>query len=133
MVARKPDFRAGCRFRLVARFGQRVFQRLALGDVAADALHFDEASARIAHRVIFPRDPAPAVSRVHMLIVFHTRFARFESGKRSEHRAAAVGMQFRRERLADSLRGLHPEQPEEGIVGVGQSAIGRTAEDRVAL
>ena len=34
----------GARLGGIARFGQRVFERLALGDVAADALHFDQAA-----------------------------------------------------------------------------------------
>ena len=56
----EAGFGAAGRFGAVARLGQRVFQRLALGDVAADALHFDQPAMGVAHGVIFPGDPAPA-------------------------------------------------------------------------
>ena len=121
------------RFGLVARFGKRVFQRFALGDVAADALHFDKPALRVAHRVIFPGDPAPAIGRAHMLVVAHARLAVLDAAERTEHRRAAVRMQFRREGLAERGLRRQPEQFEEGFVAVCQPAVGPAAKDGVAL
>src|SRR5271156_803568 len=62
-------------FGLVARIGERVFERFAFRYVASDALYFDEAARSIAHRVVFPRDPAPAIGRADMLVVAHASAA----------------------------------------------------------
>ena len=88
MVARKPDLARLACFGIVARFGQRLFQRLALGDVAADALHFDQAAMGIAHREIFPGDPAIALGGLHMLVIAGAVAARFQRKAAEQRRAA---------------------------------------------
>ena len=120
-------------FRLVARVGNRVFQRLALGDVAPDALHFDQAPGVVAHRIIFPRDPAPAVSRADMLVVSHTRLSGLEPREAAEIRCTALRVQFRREGPSDRALRVQAEQFEKGVVAIGEPAVRRAAEDRVAL
>ena len=45
----------------------------------------------------------------------------------------AVGMKLGREGTAERLLRLKPEEPEEGVVGVGETAVGRAPEDGVAL
>ena len=77
-------FGAARRFGAVARFGQRFFERFALGDVAPDALHFDQTPASITQREIFPCDPAPAISRADELIVARACMARFRVLRNSQ-------------------------------------------------
>ena len=123
MVARKPDLARLAGFGLVARFGDGVFQRLALGDVAPDALHFDQAAGAVAHRVIFPGDPAPAIGGADMLVVAHAGVAGLQAREAAEQRRAAVGMQFGREGPADGALRVQAEQLEEGVVAIGQPAV----------
>jgi hypothetical protein len=127
IVARKP------RFRPVARDGDCLFERLALGDVAPDALDFHDRAARIADGEILPRNPAPAIDGSHLLVVAHAAFARLQSREAAEILRMAVGMQFRREGLSDHLDGLEPKELEESIVAVAEAAVGQTTEDRIAL
>ena len=111
--------------------GQRVFQRLAVGDVAADALHFDQAAMGIAHREIFPGDPAITLRGFHMLVVARAVAARFQ--KTAEQGRAAFGMRLGREGITDGARRDQAEKLEEGIVAIGETAGGIAAEDGVAL
>ena len=116
---------------IVARFGQRIFQDLAVRDVAAHALHFHQATMGIAHREIFPGDPAIAVGGLHMLVIAGAVAARLQ--KAAEQGRAAFRMRLGREGIADRARRIDPEQFEEGIVSVGQAAGAVAAEDGVAL
>ena len=118
---------------LVARLGQRILQRLALGDVAPDALNFDQPAEIVAHGVIFPGDPAPAIGGAHMLVIAHAGMSGLQAGKAAEQRRAAVGMQLGRERLAERDLGIQAEQFEESVVGIGQTAVGGAAQNRIAL
>ncbi len=130
---KEARFRAAAGFGAVARFGERVFQRLALRHIAPDALHFDEPAEGIADGVILPRDPAPAIGGAHMLVVAHAALAGLEAGEAAEHRGAAVGVQFGGEGKADGVFWRQPEQFEERIIGIGEAAVGGSAENGVAL
>ena len=116
---------------IVARFGQRVFQRLAVGDVAADALHFHQPAMGIAHREIFPGDPAIALRGLHMLVIAGAVAARFQEA--AEQGRAAFRMRLGREGIADGARRIEAEQLEEGVVAIGEAAGAVAAEDGVAL
>ena len=88
---------------IVARFHQRVFQDLAIGDVAAHALHFHQAAMGIAHREILPGDPAIACGGLDMLVVAGAAAALFQEA--AERGRAAFRMRFRGEGIADRPRG----------------------------
>ena len=127
----EAGFGAAGRFRAIARFGQCVFHGFAFGDVAAHALDFDETSARVAQREIFPRDPAPAVGGAHELIVARTRMSHLQAGE--ARNAAAVGMEFGGKGAAERLLRLKSEEPEEGVIGIGEAAVRRAPEDGITL
>ena len=129
----KSGFCPAGRFRFVARLRQRFLERFALCDVATDALHFHQTAKIVADRIVLPGEPAPAIGRPHMLVVTHARVSILESGEAAEERRTAVGMNLRREGLTQRRLRIEAEQLEEGIVGVGETAVGGTAQNGVAL
>lgn len=128
---KEARFGAARRFGAIARFGQSFFKGFALGDVAPHTLHFDQTPASITQREIFPCDPAPAVSRADELIVARACMAHFESCE--TRNAAAVGMKLGCEGASECLLRHKTEEAEESVVGIGEAAVGRAAEDGVAL
>ncbi len=59
-------------FGLVARIGECGFQALAFGNIATNALDFDQTLVARADGVVFPCNPAIARHRPHLLIVGNT-------------------------------------------------------------
>ena len=70
---------AACRIGLVAGLGQRALAFGAIGDVAADALHFRRSPGVVADEALAPRDPARA-ERARDLLVVNAGAVRFERG-----------------------------------------------------
>ena len=68
-----------------------------------------------------------------MLVIAHAGAAGLQTCEAAEARLVAVGVKFRREGLADRAFRLQSEQLEESIVAVGQAAVGRPAENCIAL
>jgi hypothetical protein len=87
----------------------------------------------IAHREIFPGDPAKALGGAHMLVIAGAAAPRFQARETAEQGRAAFGMRFGREGIADGPRRIEPEQPEKGIIAIGQAAGGVAAKNRIAL
>jgi hypothetical protein len=141
-IHRRADFMAhgseeaglgtACRFSFVASLGERILQFFSLGDVAADALDFDQSASGIADRIVLPGNPAPTISRPKMLVVLDAHMASFQSREATEHRSPGIGMQLRRKRLAQG-RFCQAEQLEEGFVGVGQPVVRRPPDYGIAL
>ena len=111
--------------RLVAGFGKRAFGFGAVGDVAADALHFGGRAGIEANQRLAPGDPARAQCRFDSLVVnpravgFDRAFALFDHG---ELKAAA-----------DQLGALLARQFAIGVVDKGDPAVGVAQHDQVAL
>src|SRR5207249_8487428 len=70
---------AACRVGLVAGLRQRALAFGAIGDVAADALHFRRSSGVVADETLAPRDPA-RTERTRDLLVVNAGAVRFERG-----------------------------------------------------
>ena len=128
----KARFCAVCRLGLVAGFRECVLQLFPLGNVAPDALDFDQAPRSIADCIVFPGNPAPAIACAHVLVVLDADLAGFQPCEAAEHGGSIVGVQFRRERLVQG--GLcQAKQLEEGIIGICEPAIRCPPYDGVAL
>ncbi len=116
-------FGAVGRLGLVARLFQRALGVGAVGDVAADALHF--AADIAAHGDLVPGDPARAL-RGRDLLVVDARAVGQEAG-------LALGVDGERNRSSQQLGAVAAGQRAEGVVGVGDRAFGVAAHDHVAL
>ena len=68
-IARKRDLARLGGIGLVAGLGQRAFAFGAIGDVAADALHFRRPAGIVADEALAPRDPARAERAGDLLVV----------------------------------------------------------------
>ena len=116
---------AACRIGLVAGLRQRALAFGAVGDVAADALHFGRSSGVVADEALAPRDPARA-ERTRDLLVVNAGAVRFERG-------VALFEDFKREARADQRVARHLREFAIGIVGIGDAAPGVAQHDQIAL
>src|SRR6266436_2391223 len=105
----------------VARVGQRRFQVLALGDIAADALNFHELAFRIADGIVLPSDPAKASDGFEVLIVGDALSSGFAPRETPEYGKLRVGMGFGMKRLPDDIGRLQTEEFEEALIGIGHA------------
>ena len=134
-VERRADFMArhreearlgaACRIGLVAGLGQRALAFGAIGDVAADALHFRRAPGVVADEAFAPCDPARA-ERARDLLVVNAGAVRFERG-------VALFENFKREAGADQRIARHLCELAIGVVGIGDAALGVAQHDQIAL
>ena len=115
---------AGC-IGLIARFGKRALGLGAVGDVAADALHFGRPAGVATHEAFAPCDPS-RLQRAGDLLVMNPRAVRLKRGlallKDGECEATA-------DQRASRLLG----QFAIGVVDEGDSARRIAQHDQVAL
>ena len=116
---------AACRIGLVAGLGQRALAFGAIGDVAADALHFRRSPGVVADEAFAPCDPARA-ERTRDLLVVNAGAVRFERG-------VALFENFKRKAGADQRVARHLREFAIGIVGIGDAALGVAQHDQIAL
>ena len=116
---------AACRVGLVAGLGQRALALGAVGDVAADALHFRRSPGVVADEALAPGDPARA-ERAGDLLVVHAGAVRLQRG-------VALFENFKREAGADQFVARLLREFAIGVVGVADAALGVAQHDQVAL
>ena len=133
MVARKCGLGAIGLFGLVARVGERGLQELAFGDVATNALDFDQTPVARTDGVVFPRDPAIARHSPDLLIIGNALGPGLAAREAAECDRRRIGVVFRAKHLSDDVFGAHPEQLQEGLIGIGDPAVRRAAQDHIAL
>ena len=110
---------------LVARLAQRAFGFGAVGDVAADALHFRRLAGIGPHQAFAPGDPARPERRCDLLVV--------NPGAVAFKRGVALFEHVEGEAAADQGAARLLRQLAKGVVDEGDAAVGVAQHDQVAL
>ena len=124
---KKTRFGPVRRLGFVARRRQRHLRLLALGDIAADALHLDDIAVSVAHREILKGIPAWPARCFQDLVIGASPRQDGAIGAGAEYGGQGGGA------LAGKFACRHSQRMHGGIIGKADLAPAIAAQDEIAL